>query len=322
MGRRLVFMFSGQGSQYYHMGVELFSKDAVFRRWMLKLDDLAQEINGQSILRILYDENRRKSDSFDRLLFTHPAVFMVEYALAQLFLEHGIEPAYVLGASLGEFTAAAVAGVMALPEIMACVIRQAEIVESQCEDGGMLAIVHSLDLYDRSPLLRENSELAAENYQTHFVVSGYRTPLLMIRDELKARGILHELLPIRYGFHSVAIEPAAEAYLSFLSRRTYGRSSIPLMTCSEGIMAERLSPTHFWDATRKPIRFQKALEGLRVIEDVSYIDMGPTGTLAAFIRNSMPKESPAHAYAAMSPFSSNLVSVRTAMAPLQKSYMG
>src|SRR3990172_1974894 len=116
MGRSIVFMFSGQGSQYYQMGKDLFTLQPVFREWMNRLDHIAYTITGEHVLDKLYHEKKRMDEPFDRVLYSHPATFMVGYSLARLLIESGIYPAYVLGASLGEFVSATVAEVMGLED--------------------------------------------------------------------------------------------------------------------------------------------------------------------------------------------------------------
>jgi len=174
MKKPIIFMFSGQGSQYYRMGEELFNSNPIFRRWIIKLDSIGAEMIGQSVLKELYG-NKRKSDVFNRTLLTHPAIFMIECALTRTLQEIGIEPDCVIGTSLGEFVSAAVAGVMDVEEILECVITQAQMLERYCQRGGMLAVIHDVNLYGETQEIYENSELAAVNYCSHFVVSGDAT---------------------------------------------------------------------------------------------------------------------------------------------------
>lgn len=116
MSRPIIFMFSGQGSHYYQMGRELYENNPVFKTWILKIGKLVQKLIGQSIVNLLYYDGFKKSDVFNRTLYTHPSIFMVEYALSQVLLDKGIVPDGVLGASLGEFTSAAFTGVMSLED--------------------------------------------------------------------------------------------------------------------------------------------------------------------------------------------------------------
>ena len=121
----VIFMFPGQGSHYYHMGRELFEKQPYFRAWMLKGDRLVQERLGCSVLEHLYGLENKKTTPFTRTLLTYPAVFLVQYSLAQTLLEQGLEPDYVLGVSMGSFAALAVAGVLSYEEALLAAIEQA-----------------------------------------------------------------------------------------------------------------------------------------------------------------------------------------------------
>src|SRR5687767_11016929 len=127
-----VFMFSGQGSQYFQMGRPLFDGNACFRHWMQKMDRIALAHASRSVVEALYDPRNGKSRPFDSLVLSHPAIFMVEYALARTLIESSIQPDLVLGASLGTFAAAAVAGAMSMEDALRAVLDQSAIIESCC----------------------------------------------------------------------------------------------------------------------------------------------------------------------------------------------
>ncbi|MEU1024376.1 acyltransferase domain-containing protein, partial [Streptomyces sp. NPDC005904] len=138
MNRPVVFQFSGQGSQYSGMGAALYESEPVFRRVMDRLDAAAADELGESVLAALYAPGRGRAEPFDDIAFTHPAIVMVELAAAETLIADGIEPDLLLGASLGEFTASVLAGVLDAEECLRLLVRQAAALRA-APGGGMLA---------------------------------------------------------------------------------------------------------------------------------------------------------------------------------------
>ncbi len=301
-----IFMFSGQGSQFYHMGKELYSQHPIYKNWMLKLNGIIYQNTGLSIIDEIYNDNKSNADKFDQLPYSHPAIFMVEYSLARELIESGVEPDCVLGASLGEFTAAAVAGVISVETALELILKQVELVENYCRAGSMIAIIHDPGLYHQSPLLALNSELVAVNYHSHFVISGERERLLNIENHLKTGGILFQALPVRYGFHSADIDPIASEYQSFLRHYRYQKPEIPIISSLLGGPATEIDAAHFWDVIRKPICFQTTCLELEKNSCYNYIDVGPSGTLANFTKQILPRDTMSQCYSIMTPFHQDL----------------
>lgn len=302
----IIFMFSGQGSQYYHMGRDLFLQSPIFRRWMLTLNQLVQEKTGLSITDEIYSEARGRVEQLNQLSISHPAIFMVEYSLARLFIESGIEPDYVLGASLGEFTAAAVAGVISPGEALEWILKQTELLPKLCGPGGMIAIIDNPDLYRQTPALSQNSELAAVNFASHFVISGDWRPLQDIEQFLKTRRLMYQTLPVQYGFHSPNVDPLNDEYLNFLSNFRMNEPQMAMISCVTGEQLTEVSPEYFWEVIRRPIQFQKAIAALEKRGSYCYIDLGPAGTLAGFTKQNLAQDSLSHAYPIMTPFHQDL----------------
>ena len=168
MKQKTVFMFSGQGSQYYHMAKSLFLSNFTFRKWMIHLNDIVKRDYGFSIIEHLYGRGKNFNDTFDNILVTHPAIFMVEYSAAKVLMELGVSPDYVWGTSLGEFTGAAIAGVMDTAEILDAIIRQAIILKNNCREGGMLSIYNDPSLYiDLSFLNKNNKKQKGDRHEWH-----------------------------------------------------------------------------------------------------------------------------------------------------------
>src|SRR5687768_7603573 len=146
---KTVFMFSGQGSHYYHMGCKLFEAEPIFRKHMHELGEIVRSECGVSVVDELYNPKRRLFDPFWSLQLTHPAIFMVEYSLFKLLQAQGIVPDYVLGSSLGEVAAATIAGVLNETDALKLILQQAGIIENKCSAGRMIAVLHDMNVYYR-----------------------------------------------------------------------------------------------------------------------------------------------------------------------------
>lgn len=301
-----VFMFSGQGSQYHQMGRELFDTDVVFRDTLNRLDILARHLLGESVIDAIYSGSRE--DVFDRTLLTHPAIFMVEYALAQCLMRGGVTPAMTLGSSLGSFAAAAVAGYLDEEAALTIVIKQAVAFESCCDPGSMI-VVHG------NPRLCEEilagSELAGVNFidihgASHFAVSAIEPDLAKIESALRERNVTHQRLPVSFAYHSRWIDEARSPFESFLQSGfkvlTGATGKLPLVCCEQAIALESLPEHFFWRVVRGAIRFPATLKFLERSGPYRYVDVGPSGSLANFVKYGLPANSASTAMPTMTPF--------------------
>jgi acyl transferase domain-containing protein len=293
-------MFSGQGSQYFQMGKALYDSNPTFRGWMVRLDDVARGLVGESVIATLYGANA-KGDRFDRTLMTHPAIFMVEYSLAQTLMQAGVVPDLVLGASMGSFAAAAVAGLLGVEDALTAVVGQAKSLEEHGEPGGMTAILAEPALFEED-FLRRHSELAAVNFASHFVISAKRTELAEIEATLKQRRISHQQLPVAFPFHSQWIDRAKTAFGASMRSVELKPGRFPLI-CSDRTMAlSELPADYFWDVVRNPIRFREAAIRLDQERPRRFIDVGPAGTLATFLKYSLPGTTRSTVRSILTPF--------------------
>ncbi len=302
MAKSIVFMFSGQGSQYYHMGKALYDSHPLFRDWMNRLDHLVYEICGRSIVAYLYNENKRRMDLFDEIRYTHPSIFMVEYALARVLMEQGVTPDYVLGASLGEIASAAIAGVIDYEHAMEAVLYHAGVIENYCRKGGMTAIIGDVNLYDSERIISENSELSSINFYSHFVVSGERNGLDLIERHLKRNEILYQPLPVCYAFHSAFMDPARSEYISYLKEKPCNKPEIKFVSCVSATILNEVGKDYLWEVTRKPVMFKNTIEMMEINGNYIYVDIGPSGTLATFTKYNLPGNSQSETYATITPF--------------------
>ncbi|ODP28429.1 Polyketide biosynthesis acyltransferase like protein BaeD [Paenibacillus nuruki] len=286
MNKKNIFMFSGQGSQYYQMAKKLFDQDLQYRQIMLDLDKIVIEMIDISIVHTIYNNEFRNSQQFTRTLLSHPAIFMVEYALAQVLITRGIRPDYVLGSSLGEFAAATIAGVLDASTALRCVIQQAKCFEQYCATGSMLTVLSPISIYDQLPDI-EYCTLVSVSYDGHFVISGSVDRLVIIQKYLAQQSIACQLLPVSFAFHSPAIDPAEQPYLEFLRTISFQKPTIPYLSCLQGGLVTAIQPDHFWQVARQPILFQQTIQYIESSAPHMYIDNSPGGTLSTLVKRNL-----------------------------------
>ncbi|MGB8953937.1 MAG: acyltransferase domain-containing protein [Tumebacillaceae bacterium] len=305
MASSIIFMFSGQGSQYYQMGKMYFEEDPVFRHWMLKLDRNVQEMIGDSVIEQLYDPKKRTSPAFDRMLHTNPAIFMVEYALSQVLIENGIEPTGVVGASLGEFVALALAGVMTPEQVLEALVWQAQQFEALCEPSRMLTVLHDASLYEQEPELFADAELVGVNFDAHFVIAGPTERLNEIQQALKGSRIVCHMLPVRYAFHSALIDPVKPAFLEQMQSFSFAAPNLPFYSSLYGRRIDQFPQDYFWQVARQPIRFSEAILAAERDGGAVYLDCGPSETVANFTKHYLKPNGQSSVHPVMTRFYQN-----------------
>lgn len=302
MYKPIVFMFSGQGSHYFQMGKELFEHQATFRGWMTEMDKIVARMLGCSIIELLYDTNNRKEHVFDRMRYTHPAIFMVEYALSHVLKERGITPDILLGSSLGEYSAAAVAGVIDVEEMLTILVDHAMLCEQYCADGGMIAIFGSPEVYHSTAVLHGNCEIASINFDSHFVVSGSASRLKIVAEYLDKNEINFQLLPVAHAYHSSIFDSVKSAFLETLKNIPSVSPAIPVISCAAAKVLDTIGPEDYWNAVRSPILFQDTLLGIEQKHNAIYLDLGPSGTLSTFAKYVLPKNTASENFPILTPF--------------------
>ncbi|WP_158755177.1 ACP S-malonyltransferase [Dyella sp. S184] len=299
---KTVFLFSGQGSHHFQMGRELFERNATFRSTMESADKVVRErCGGDSVLAVLHAEHNTRKLPFDRTLHSHPAIFMVEYALARTLIDAGVQPDMVLGASLGVFAAAAIAGCIDPDQALLAVIEQAIALESHAARGCMIAVVGERERYLTSELLAL-CEFGASNFATHSVISLPASNVTAVEEHLRRRDVAFQRLPVSFAFHSRWIDAAEQPYQTFLRTLQLRRGSVPVICCSSGRPQESLPAGHFWSAVRDPILFSQTVSLAESQGSYRYIDIGPGGTMATFLKHGLPVDSTSSIHRIMSPF--------------------
>lgn len=286
-----VFMFAGQGSQYRRMCHRLYEAHPIFRGWMDYGSHLAEAWLGISLVDLLFRSDRPPGEHFDRTAHTHPAIFLINYGIAQVLIHEGIRPDVLLGYSLGEMVALSVGGAVPLAQSLELVTETARMIEERTPPASMLAV-----LADPRPLreagILEDATLACRNLPNHFVLSGDRAQLERIRDALSGRDIASQLLPVNHGFHSARLDPIRDEFMDCFRRVSLARFRLPTVSSLRGrtLLDADLTPEYGWQVLREPVRFDLAIRWIEgQYPGARYIDSGPSGTLAGFVRHLLGK---------------------------------
>jgi bacillaene synthase trans-acting acyltransferase len=311
-----VFCFGGQGSQYHHMATDLMEADPVFRHWMLEGDALLRERCGLHVLEAIYDPKARPSDPFERIAMTHPALYMVQYALARSLMARGIAPDLLLGVSLGEFVAMTLAGMISFEAGLETVAEIPPLLQASCGPGAMIAVIAPVSLYDEMPALAELSEIAGIGSPKTFVLAVPGEAVVEVETLLKQRRTVFQRLPVPFAFHSRWIEPASPGCAALFAKLDVAQPRLP---CLSSIAPEPLAAQTtdlFWRTLRVPMSV-----GARVVEleergGAVYVDLSPSGAISALARQSLAKGTPSRLAPAMSPFGGNIARIEAVAARL------
>jgi trans-AT polyketide synthase/acyltransferase/oxidoreductase domain-containing protein len=285
------------------MGHDLYESDPVFRGSMLRLGEMFADHGIPGVVAEIYRPDRTAAQSFEDLRFTHPAIVMTELSLAKAVRAQGVEPSAVVGASLGEFAAAVVAGVLDEEQVVTSVAAQVDLVLTHCPPGGMVAVIGDPDEFHRRRWSDQGLALAAVNFDRHYVLSGDEAALEWVDRELRSRGQTCMRLGVRYPFHSPLMDDAAAPYLRLVSRLQFSEPTVGFVSCDTASFVRDFTPEHFWRMVRSPVRFRDAIRFLHEQEtEFDFLDLGPSGTMANFIRNIVGRDSPTGITAVFDPF--------------------
>jgi acyl transferase domain-containing protein len=301
-------MFSGQGSQYYSMGKDLYDHHGTYRYWMNYCASVAESHIGVNLIDLIFKERADKYEPFTRTLYTSPAIFMVNYSAAQTLMDEGVEPDLLLGYSLGEIVALAVSGCVSVEEAIEFLINSSRLIEKKTPRAGMLAILYSRSIMDEYPEEFEETTVASLNFNRSFVLAGRVDRLKQVQQFLAEKSILTQLLPIDCGFHSPLIDEVESEYKTLLETIGPEESRIPVVSCAYARRLDHssITPTYYWDLIRGPVNFDKTVTMLEETGPYLYIDSGPSGTLATFVKYLVKSDSESKAIPLLDQFGYNM----------------
>ncbi|SFE51916.1 bacillaene synthase trans-acting acyltransferase [Chitinophaga sp. CF118] len=297
---KIVFLFSGQGSQYRGMGQKLFEQNALFKNSLEQSDRIVQRWLHRSLIDELYGTKQQR---FDDLLITHPAIVAVEIAMASVMQGLGVRADFVTGNSLGEFAAGVVSGVWTAETAIEATIEQAKSIVRNNTTGGMVAVMSRKTGFLEHLYLKHNLFLASDNFDGHFTLAGSIQNLNAFQSELEKPGIDFLRLPVNHPFHSPLIENGRNG--SIYDMAGMPSLSVPTTGFVSGLQCEELTTlpeNYFWEVISKYTDFPKMVKYIEKKSTCFYIDLGPSGTSASFVKYNLDHTSSSQVFQIITPF--------------------
>ncbi|WP_277226822.1 polyketide synthase [Hymenobacter sp. YC55] len=289
----VVFLFPGQGAQYLNMGRTLYEQESVYRQAVDTCAELLLPHLGADIRHIVYPSSiiSGVEDTLKNTRYAQPALFVTEYALAQLWLSWGIEPSVFCGHSIGEFVGAYLAGVFTLAEALTLIAVRGRLV-SELPRGSMLSV--RLEAEKLQGLLPAALSIAAINSSKYCVIAGEDSAVAAFAMLLDDNKVPNRVLPTSHAFHSAMMEPVVDEFRREVEKVALRRPQKPIVSTVSGTWltdAQATDPQYWAQHLRLPVRFADALETLFQQDTPLLLEVGPgsvTSTLARQQRNTRP----------------------------------
>ncbi len=284
---RIAFMFSGQGSLTLEAGLKLRETVPAFRNAFDAAAAIVQQQAGWQVAEVLADTDRIKRTEYGQV-----TLFCISYALARTWQQWGIEPAVVLGHSVGEYAAACVAGALTLEDALSLLIARAQAMGALGEHGAMVAVSADPAIWETT-IQTAGAEIGAYNAPQQFVVTGNRPAVTACAEALAAQGLPTTPLSVKQGYHSRDMEPMIDAFRTAAAEIPFQSLQCEFISSVSGKLEEQaIGTADYWARQiRQPVRWRDAVATLSQQGIDLVIELGPGGMLTALSQHTWSSSS-------------------------------
>lgn len=285
--RKVVFMFTGQGSQYVNMGKLLYETNDIFKQAFDDCDRLFQPYLMKSLFDLVYGENAEE-ELIEKTAYAQPLIFTVEYALYKLWESYGVIPEIVMGHSIGEYAAAVAAGIISLLDAAKLVSVRGKLMDTAPGKGRMATIFAEEEKVQE--LLKGYEDtvgIAAHNAKDNCVISGQADEVEKVEAKAGSEGIRTKSLKVSHGFHSMLMTPVLEEFRAIAEELDYNTAQIRFISSlyAKELEAMQVPDSDYWTRhIREKVDFYGAVTSIDKKENYLLLEVGANRVLAALCK--------------------------------------
>lgn len=276
---KIAFVFSGQGCQYSGMGADLYTQNPRFRAALDECDSLLHPLLNRSIISVMFDKD---SQNIHLTQYTQPALFALEYALAKMWQSLGIHPDFIIGHSVGELSAACIAGIFSLEDAIRIVAKRGQLIASITTPGKMAAVfAPETEVKQVLHAIRSPVDIAAFNSPNSVVISGDTVAINAAVAQFEQRRIEARTLDVSQAFHSALLSPILEEFGQTLKHIKFSTPNIKFISTLTGnVERQAFCSADYWvSQVRNPVQYQAGIATLIKQGVTHFLEVGPSSMM-------------------------------------------